>query len=279
MFGRDRDGLLSVSERRSCSTVEWLRAKHRVDPSPSVAFPPRPAPPASHFQHHSADNIVQPSSATSVSSAAPRSETPDAVSTRGERRGSGTSATVDSRRQQSTLQDHHFFNHNKTISAAILPRPGRRPPEMSATIVEDDGDTPVSTATSSCVLRAGREELESEVDGALSARDAGQSEASNIAARSPSYSESRNGRVPGQPRQHLLSPGRARQDSVAGSRRVSVGGNISEDRAPEAAVIAPASRTAGAVTSRQTSASTTATEAVDEVGWPGNLLSQCAKIV
>ena len=246
------------------------KQEHQVHLTRDCCFP---APSTPLFQHHSADNVVQPSSATSVSSAIPRSETPDTVSTSGKSRGSLTSTAVDTGRQQSPLQDRHY-NHIGTVSAAAVAGRGRRAPKWAATIVEDDGNTTASATTASSAGLTGRQKLESKDDGAPSGRFVGQTGSSDIADRSLHLSESRNGPVSSQSRQRRFPSCPALQDALAGSRRVSVGGEDSKECVPEAAVTAPTSPAAAVVMSREPSAGPMAAGAKDEVGWPGNLRFQ-----
>ena len=217
-----------------------------------------PAPSTSHFQHHSANNVAQSSSAASVG---PRRATPGAMSTGGESPGSGTGTAVDSRRPQSPLQDNRY-HHDKPVSAGAVAGWGRQRGSVE----------PVLVATSSCIQRSGREELESKDDGTPMESDLGQSGASNVAACSPSFSESWTGRASGPSQQRCFSSGTAHQNAMSGSRQDPVGGKVSENCVPEAAGPVPAAPQATRVASRQASARSMARGAIDEVGWPGTLL-------
>lgn len=229
-----------------------------------------------HYQHHSANNVVQPSSATFAGTVAPRRETPGIVNAGGGSWDGGTGTAGDSRRQQSPHQDHH---HDVAVSAAVVAGWGRRPPKLSTGVEEVDGDVPVPADTSSRVLRAGREELESKDDVAPAGRDVGQSGASNIIGRSPSFYGSCKGPVSSPSQRRCFSSGLEHQDAVSASRRASVCGQVSSQCVNmEAGVTASAAPAAAVVAPTQAPGRTMTRGAIDEVGAGYCLASRTVRI-
>eukprot|EP00752_Nemacystus_decipiens_P007861 g7023.t1 len=204
------------------------------------------------IQQHSADNIMQPSSATSAGTETftPPRAAADAISKGGGGNGGGGGggggggpcAAGDSRRQQRPREGHQYHGH-KGVSAAVVSGWGNRPPVRPARIEEgeDDGSVPVAATASSGIniLSAGNEEVESK-DDITTARYVGRSGGGNVAARSPSFPESWKKPASSPSQQHCLYSGVVRQDEASGTTRVPVDGEVLERVLEEGATTAPA---------------------------------------